>query len=64
MTLDILNLLGQEVKVLVDAAIPAGTHRIDWDGTDHQGKPAATGVYFYRLRTGQSEVTKKMLLLK
>jgi len=60
----VYNLLGQNVKVLVNCELPAGSHSIRWDGTDDGGDPAPTGLYFCRLRSGDFAETKKMLVLK
>lgn len=51
--------LGREVEVLVDEDRSAGPHLVHFDG---KGLP--DGIYFYRLRTSQGVVTKKMLLLR
>jgi hypothetical protein len=61
---EVLNILGRRVAVLVDESLPAGTYRVDWNGTDHTGHPVATGVYFYRINAGDFVKTTKMLLLK
>ncbi len=63
-TLTVFNLLGQPVNTLVCGELPAGSHSITWDGTDQQGEKLPTGVYFYRLETGNTVQSKKMLLLK
>jgi hypothetical protein len=61
----VYNVLGREVMKLVDRELPAGSHRVEWDGTDFRGKPLASGIYFYRLTAdGQKHDVKKMLLLK
>jgi hypothetical protein len=60
----IYNLLGQEVAVLVDGIRAAGTHSIDWNGTDKNGKVAASGMYLYRLSVGKAATSRKMILLK
>jgi hypothetical protein len=62
--LTVYNLLGQEVKTLVDGRILAGEHRVTWDGTDNQGALCATGVYLYRLQIEDRSESRKMLLLK
>ena len=49
--LTVCNLLGQEVAVLTSGLKTAGEHAVRWDGRDLQGRPAASGVYFYRLAT-------------
>lgn len=62
--LDIFNVLGQHISNLIDGIMPAGTHRVIWDGTNIGGHKAATGIYFYRIRAGEYAETRKMLLLK
>ena len=62
--LSIYNILGQKVHTLVNDHVAAGTHEAVWDGTDNSGAPAASGVYFYKLTTGSSSATRKMMLLK
>ncbi len=62
--LTVYNLLGQEVRTLIDGKISAGEHRVTWDGTDGIGHPCATGVYLYRLQSAETSQGRKMLLLK
>jgi hypothetical protein len=62
--LDILNVEGQLVTVLVDHVQAAGSYQVAWDGTDSDGWRVPSGVYFYRIRAGENESTRKMLLLK
>jgi len=57
--ISIYNIMGQEVERLVDGMLPAGTHGVRFDGSGH-----ASGVYFYSVNTGESRISKKMLLLK
>ncbi|UCD18493.1 MAG: T9SS type A sorting domain-containing protein [Candidatus Zixiibacteriota bacterium] len=63
-SLIVYNLLGQKIKTLVEENRPAGTHYAQWDGHDHSGRPASTGVYFYQIKAGDFILTKKMILLK
>lgn len=58
-TLDVFNILGQRVAVLVDEQQILGVHVATWDASRH-----ASGVYLYRITTGEKTETKKMLLLK
>jgi hypothetical protein len=60
----VYNVLGQEVKVLTQGDLGAGTHQIVWDGTDNVGQTVASGLYFYRLKTEQFVSSNAMLLLK
>jgi len=57
--LEIYNVMGQKVSVLVDGRLPAGTHTFTWDGSS-----VASGIYFYRLQAGPVVETRKMVLLK
>ena len=57
--LEMLNILGQRVKTLIDGELGAGVHQVLIDGTD-----LASGVYFYRLTQGDNILNKKMMLLK
>lgn len=62
--LDVFNVLGQRVAVLVDESLSAGNHEVTWDGRDDHGYQVASGVYFYRLETPNASETRKMILLK
>ncbi|MEW6685368.1 MAG: FG-GAP-like repeat-containing protein [Candidatus Edwardsbacteria bacterium] len=63
-SLKIYNIAGQLVKTLVDGNVEAGIHTSAWDGKDSEGKRVASGVYFYRLTTGDFADIKKLILLK
>jgi hypothetical protein len=60
----IYNVLGQNVRTLVDAHQPAGTYTVMWDGTDNSGHKLASGLYFYQLIGENALITKKMILIK
>ncbi|PKK83962.1 MAG: hypothetical protein CVT49_05920 [candidate division Zixibacteria bacterium HGW-Zixibacteria-1] len=62
--LNVYNILGQQVKTLVNEEMSAGRHTVIWDATDNYGKRVATGIYLYRLEVGDRAESKKMLLLK
>jgi hypothetical protein len=55
---------GRLIRTLADRTMPAGTHSAEWDGQDGEGRPVASGVYFYRLQAGKRTLTRKALLLK
>lgn len=57
--LDVFNIQGQRVATLVNGVQQAGVHTLSFDAS-----ALASGVYLYRLRAGQSVITKKMTLLK
>jgi hypothetical protein len=60
----IYDVLGREVKVLVDQVQPAGHYVALWDGTNKNGSPVTSGVYFYRMTAGSFRSMQRMLLLK
>jgi hypothetical protein len=62
--IDIFNLLGQKVMTLVDDREKAGYKSLIWSGKDNAGQSVSSGVYFYRIDTGDRQLTKKMMLLK
>jgi len=57
--LTILNTLGEEITTLVDANLEGGYHTVEFDGSI-----LASGMYLYRLDTGNTTQIKKMLLVK
>ena len=58
-SIKVFDVLGREVATLVNEARQPGTYTVTWDASG-----MASGVYFYRLQTSGSIVTKKMLLLR
>ena len=63
-TLTIYNVLGQPLRQVWNGPLPAGEHELTWDGRDAQGRPAATGVYVYRLQVDGQTRTRKMVKLE
>lgn len=62
--LEVYDILGRRVNSLHTGYLPAGTYEYTWYGTDTYGRQAASGIYFYRLITGDQSITRKMTLLK
>ncbi len=62
--ISIYNIKGQKVKQLVNDQLSAGEHSVVWDGRDDNEKTVGSGLYFYKIKTKDKELTKKMLLLK
>ncbi|MGA7160858.1 MAG: SMP-30/gluconolactonase/LRE family protein [Bacteroidota bacterium] len=58
-TLDVYDLLGREIALLVNDERAAGTHTVRWDASQF-----SSGLYFYRLRAGSFDETKKMVLIR
>jgi hypothetical protein len=60
-SVDIFNVNGELVSSLVDAEMGAGIHEVIWDGSEGNGKQAANGMYFYRLRVGNQQAGGKLM---
>jgi len=58
-TLKVYDLLGREVRTLVDENRQAGLHNVAFDALD-----LSSGIYFYRLQAGDMAESKRMVLLK
>jgi hypothetical protein len=63
-SLEVYDAAGRLVATLIDEIQPAGPHTTGWNGNGTDGRPAASGVYFYKLLAGGFEETKKMILLR
>jgi poly-gamma-glutamate synthesis protein (capsule biosynthesis protein) len=61
--LKIYNILGQEVKTLVNGIQTQGLKNISWDGRDNQRRALPSGVYFCRLQVADSNQSQKIILL-
>jgi hypothetical protein len=57
--LEIYNMLGEKVVTLVSGRQEAGLHQVEWDASGF-----ASGVYYYRIETGEFVDVKKMILLR
>jgi hypothetical protein len=62
--LDIFNMLGQQVRTVVAGALPAGMHRVEWDGRDGAGRDVASGSYLYRLQVGEMLQSRRLMLVR
>ncbi len=62
--IEIYNLLGQNVRTLVNKEQLAGNHNVTWDGNNNSGQMVTSGIYLYKLTTHDFSSSKKMLLLK
>lgn len=63
-TLTVYNVLGQEIRQLVNEQKPGGFYRVVWDGKNELGENVASGIYFYSLKAGEFKSIKKMMMLK
>ncbi len=60
----VFNIVGQEVRRLVDEAQPRGNHTARWDGRDAHGREVSSGLYLYRVTADSQRESRKMLLIK
>lgn len=63
-SLKIYDILGREVKTLVNSEQSAGAYYLEWNGTNNFGSQVASGMYIYRIVAGKFVQTKKMMFLK
>jgi carboxyl-terminal processing protease len=63
-SLVIYDITGRQIKTLTSSWYPAGSHQIQWDGRDDRGNLVASGIYVYRINTGNYSQARKMMLLK
>ena len=63
-SLKIYNLLGVEIRVLVNEFQAAGIKTINWDGKDKNGNSVDSGVYLYTFKSNNFSQTKKMVVIK
>lgn len=57
--LSVYDITGHEIAVLVNEKLPPGSYETDWDASSYP-----SGVYYYKMTSGNFKLTKKMILLK
>ncbi|MBN2088627.1 T9SS type A sorting domain-containing protein [candidate division KSB1 bacterium] len=60
----VYDLLGRQVKTLIQNKCDAGYHKVRWNGSNQQDNAVASGMYIVRMKTGDFEYIRKILLLK
>ena len=60
----VYDVSGRLVRTLLRGTLPAGQGEAVWDGRDEAGQPAASGVYFVRLRTDGQARTRPLVRLR
>ncbi|HDY89848.1 MAG TPA: T9SS type A sorting domain-containing protein [bacterium] len=63
-TLTIFNVMGQKVRTLVNEPQIMGSYAVRWDGRDDRGQKLSSGLYIYRLRSGNNISTRKMMFIE
>jgi len=62
--IEVYNVLGQRVRLLVGQSQEAGLHRVTWDGRGDGGEAAASGMYFYVLESNDFRATRRMIITR
>lgn len=62
--IEVYNLLGQRLRILVDQAMEPGSHYVNWNGLDDTGRKIGSGIYLYKMRAGRFIAMKKMVLVQ
>jgi len=62
--IEIYNIKGQSVKTLIDRKEIAGFHEIVWNAKDDNQQQVSSGIYFYKMTTGNYSNIRKMILLR
>jgi hypothetical protein len=60
----IYDLMGRQIRTLVNQQVSAGYHSVMWNATSDMGSPVSAGVYIYAIQAGKFRDVKKMILLK
>lgn len=60
----VTNILGERVCTLIDKYQMEGAYLIHWDGTNQEGIPVTSGLYFYEVVTAEFRELKKMMLVR
>ena len=60
----IYDMLGRQVKTLINQNQDAGYRSVVWNATNNYGEPVSAGIYLYQIQAGEYMQTKKMVLLK
>ena len=63
-TLQIFNIQGQLVRMLVNESKQSSRHTVTWDGCSDAGMSVSSGIYFYQLHCDSNIESQKLLLLK
>jgi len=63
-TLKVYNVLGQEIRTLINSYQTSGYKSVVWDGKNNFGQITSSGIYIYRLKAGNKIRSKKTLFLR
>ncbi|MCX6167709.1 MAG: T9SS type A sorting domain-containing protein [Ignavibacteriales bacterium] len=63
-SIKVYDMLGREVRSLVNTEMLSGNHSVEWSGIDNAGSKVSSGTYIYRITAGNFVAIKKMILVK
>lgn len=63
-SIQVYNIKGQPVRTLVSGAQSGGTYRLQWNGTNDNGRALSSGVYYIKMTAGKYTTTQKAILMK
>ncbi|MCE5251445.1 T9SS type A sorting domain-containing protein [bacterium] len=63
-SLDVYNIAGQKIRTLVTENMMPGIHTAVWNGQNDAGTPVASGVYFFRLKMGETVLHHRIMLTR
>ncbi len=62
--LNIFDISGHKVKTLMNDFAAPGSYRLRWDGRDEKGRELPSGIYFYRLKSKSTTLTRRLILMR
>ena len=62
--MEVFNINGKKVKILVNESLPSGNYHVQWDGTNDAGQKLPGGIYIYRLQANDATFTRRCVLLR
>jgi hypothetical protein len=63
-TVEVVDVTGRSVATVLDGPVPAGAFEVTWDGRTAGGRPVASGVYFLRVRAGDLQDSRQVLMVR
>ena len=63
-TMKVYDVLGREVAILLNEPKEPGRYEVSWSGRDKDGRRVSSGVYFYAIKIGKTQKTRKMIAVK
>ena len=60
----VFDILGREIRTLVNKKQEAGFKSVKWNGRNDMGQTVSAGMYFYRIQAGSFSKVQKMVMLK